>query len=251
MKEYSWKNKKYSFISCVFFVILWQCIAVIINNDIYLPRVEQIIESMNKIIKGKDFLKIVLSSFSRTGCSYIAALISAMILGVLSAVYPFFEYMLKPLNSIIRTIPTLVLIVLALVWFNKDMAPFIVGFAVVFPIIYEGIRNSIINYDRKIMDMTEIYEVSTRDKITKIYFPLVKFYIINIFVSTFSLTFKVVIAGEVHGQPKYGIGSEVQLEKVNFNTPGIFAWIIIIMIISFVFVLINKYLNKKAYRWSK
>ncbi|MDO5517481.1 MAG: ABC transporter permease subunit, partial [Clostridium sp.] len=227
------------------------CIAVIMNNDIYLPRVEQIIEAIGIIISGRDFFAVVLSSFARTGCSYIAALISAMILGVLSVVYPFFEYMLKPLNSIIRTIPTLVLIVLALVWFNKDMAPFIVGFAVVFPIIYEGIRNSIMNYDKRIMDMTEIYEVSKKDKMTKIYFPLVKFYIMNIFVSTFSLTFKVVIAGEVHGQPKYGIGSQVQLEKVNFNTPGIFAWIIIIMVISFIFELINRYLNKRTYRWSR
>lgn len=248
MKEYSWKNKIYLIISYICFVILWQFIAKMINNDIYLPRIEQIVDAGRNIIKGRDFFITIMSSFARTGLSYLIALISATILGVLSVTCPFFEYMLKPLNSIIRTIPTLVLIVLALVWFNKDMAPFIVGFAVVFPIIYEGIRNSIIKFDNKIMDMTEIYEVSRKDKITKIYFPLVKFYIMNIFVSTFSLTFKVVIAGEVHGQPKYGIGSQVQLEKVNFNTPGIFAWILIIMLISFIFELINKYLVRKACR---
>ena len=209
MKEYSWKNKIYLIISYICFVILWQFIAVMINNDIYLPRIEQIVDAGRNIIKGKDFFITIMSSFARTGLSYLIALISATILGVLSVTCPFFEYMLKPLNSIIRTIPTLVLIVLALVWFDKDMAPFIVGFAVVFPIIYEGIRNSIIKFDNKIMDMTEIYEVSRKDKITKIYFPLVKFYIMNIFVSTFSLTFKVVIAGEVHGQPKYGIALSV------------------------------------------
>lgn len=46
----------------------------------------------------------------------------------------------------------------------------------------------------------------------------------GILISTFSLAFKVVIAGEVHGQPKYGIGAAVQIEKVNFNTVKIFAW---------------------------
>lgn len=251
MKEYSWKNKKYTLISYLLFIVLWQCAAVIINNDIYLPRVEQVIEAIGKIISGKDFYKTVLSSFCRTGFSYCAALIFAMILGVLSVMYPFFEYMLRPINSIIRSIPTLVLIVLALVWFDKDMTPFIVGFVVVFPIIYEGIKNAVRNYDSSIMDMTQIYEVSMKDKIMKIYFPLIKFYIMSIFVSTFSLAFKVVIAGEVHGQPKYGIGSQVQLEKINFNTPGIFAWIIMVMAISFVFEFINKYLNKRVYRWSE
>jgi NitT/TauT family transport system permease protein len=73
----------------------------------------------------------------------------------------------------------------------------------------------------------------------------------SIFVSTFSLTFKVVITGEVYGQPKFGIGSQIQLEKVNFNVSGIFAWIVIIVFISIVLEVINKLLNKKIYRWNK
>lgn len=246
MKEYSWKNKIYLSISCICFFVLWQCVAVVLNNDIYLPRIDQVINAIYNIVNESNFIRTVLSSFFRTSLSYIMALILAIFLGVLSIMCPFFEYMLKPLNSIIRTIPTLVLIVLALVWFDKDMAPFVVGFAVVFPIIFEGIRNSIVKFDKKIMDMTEIYEVGKMDKIIKIYLPLIKCYMMNIFISTFSLTFKVVIAGEVHGQPKYGIGSQVQLEKVNFNTSGIFAWIIIIMIISVIFELINKLINKKV-----
>ena len=251
MKECSWRNKTYLLISCICFLTLWQFTAVILNNDIYLPRIEQVIAAIENITNNKDFVLIILSSFLRASLSYIIALILAVILGVLSVVCPFFQYMIKPLNSIIRTIPTLVLVVLTLVWFDKDMAPFIVGFAVVFPIIFECIRNTIINFDGKIIDMVEIYEVSTKDKITKIYLPLIGYYIANIFVSTFALTFKVVIAGEVHGQPKYGIGSQVQLEKVNFNTPGIFAWIMIIMLISFIFVLINKILIRKVCRWTK
>ena len=71
----------------------------------------------------------------------------------------------------------------------------------------------------------------------------------GILISTFSLAFKVVIAGEVHGQPKYGIGAAVQIEKVNFNTVKIFAWIVIIALISILFEYINKKLLKRVYRW--
>ena len=70
----------------------------------------------------------------------------------------------------------------------------------------------------------------------------------GILISTFSLAFKVVIAGEVHGQPKYGIGAAVQIEKVNFNTVKIFAWIVIIALISILFEYINKKLLKRVYR---
>jgi len=251
MMKYSWKSKLYTFISCLFFIGLWQLIAVITNNDIYIPRIQQVIEAIKIIFMEQDFLKVILSSFYRTILSYILALVFSMILGVLGAVYPFFQYLIQPINSFAKTIPTMVLVVLLLVWFDKDITPFAVGFAIIFPILYEGVRNGLMQIDKKIIDMTKIYEVSLKDKIKKIYFPVMKFYFMSIFVSTLSLTFKVVITGEVYGQPKFGIGSQIQLEKVNFNVAGIFAWIVIIVFISLFLEIINKLLKKRIYRWTK
>ena len=251
MMRYSWKSKLYTLISCLFFIGLWQLVAVITNNDIYIPRIQQVIEAIKIIFMEPDFLKVILSSFYRTIFSYILALVFSMILGVLGAVYPFFQYLIQPINSFAKTIPTMVLVVLLLVWFDKDITPFAVGFAIIFPILYEGVRNGLMQIDKKIIDMTKIYEVSIKDKIKKIYFPVMKFYFMSIFVSTLSLTFKVVITGEVYGQPKFGIGSQIQLEKVNFNVSGIFAWIVIIVFISLFLEIINKLLKKRIYRWSK
>lgn len=251
MMEYSWKSKIYTLISCVFFAAVWQSAAVLINNEIYIPKIQQVLVGISSIFKDESFLQNIFSSFNRTMVSYTLALVVAIILGVLGAVYPFFQYLMQPLNAFGKTIPTLVLVVLSLVWFDKDKTPYVVGFAIVFPILYEGIRNSILQIDRKIIDMTKIYEINLIDKVINIYLPVVKFYFMSIFVSTISLTFKVVIAGEVHGQPKFGIGSQIQLEKVNFNTSGIFAWIVIIVLISLILEFINSLLKEKIYRWSK
>ncbi|NSA00701.1 hypothetical protein FHU26_001135 [Clostridium beijerinckii] len=35
MMKYSWKSRLYTLLSCIFFIVIWQLIAVIINNDIY------------------------------------------------------------------------------------------------------------------------------------------------------------------------------------------------------------------------
>ena len=143
----------------------------------------------------------------------------------------------------------MVLVVLALVWFDKDKAPFVVGFAIVFPILYEGVMSALNNVDKNIMEMCKIYNVSTKEKIKKIYYPAIKFYTTGIFVSTFSLAFKVVVAGEVHGQPKYGVGAAIQLEKMNFNITAIFAWIILIALMSIVLDKVNKIILKRSNRW--
>lgn len=251
MKESTWKSKFEILIGGFILLLVWQAIAVKVNNDIYLPKLQEVLTSLFQIVKEKDFLLIVFSSFYRTIISFGVALVFAIIMGVLSSLYPLINNLLKPLNSIGKTIPTLVLVVLALIWVDKDNAPFIVGIAIVFPILYDGILNTLTKNDKKLEEMMKIYEVPTLEKVKKVYVPNIIFYILKILVPTISLAFKVVIAGEVHGQPKYGIGASVQIAKMNFDTPTIFAWIVIIAIISLLFELVNKILTKKYYRWQK
>lgn len=251
MKESTWKNKLEIILGVFVSLVIWQMIAIKINNDIYLPKLQEVYTSLLKIIREKDFLLTVFWSFYRTIISFGVALIIAIIIGVLSSMYPFLNNLLKPLNSIGKTIPTLVLVVLALIWFDKNNAPFVVGIAIVFPILYDGIVNTLTKNDKNLEEMMVIYEVPIRERIKKVYIPNIIFYILRIFVPTISLAFKVVIAGEVHGQPKYGIGAAVQLEKINFNTPGIFAWIIIIAIISLLFEFLNRILTGRYYRWQR
>lgn len=249
MKEYLWKNKKQEIFSVIILLFIWESVAIKVNNDIYIPRIEAVFNSMISIIREQNFELNFLSSIYRTVVSFLCAYILAVILGVLSLKYPIFKNFFKPINAIGKTIPTMVLVVLSLVWFDKDKAPFVVGFAIVFPILYEGVISSVNSVNKELMEMCKIYNVSEIDKIRKIYFPVIKFYTTGILVSTFSLAFKVVVAGEVHGQPKYGIGSAIQLEKMNFNITGIFAWIIIIALMSIVLDIINKLILKKTNRW--
>ena len=249
MKKYLWKDKKYEIISVFVLLIIWEAAAIKINNEIYIPRIEEVLKSILTIIQGQNFKWNLLSSIYRTVISFMSAYILAVVLGVLSLMYPLFKSFFKPINSVGKTIPTMVLVVLALVWFDKDKAPFVVGFAIVFPILYEGVMSALNNVDKNIMEMCKIYNVSTKEKIKKIYYPAIKFYTTGIFVSTFSLAFKVVVAGEVHGQPKYGVGAAIQLEKMNFNITAIFAWIILIALMSIVLDKVNKIILKRSNRW--
>ncbi|MDU2663168.1 MAG: ABC transporter permease, partial [Clostridioides difficile] len=59
------------------------------------------------------------------------------------------------------------------------------------------------------------------------------------------------IAGEVYSQPTYGIGTMIQTEKINFNTSGIFAWIIIVLLISAILQIAQKFLARRAFLWKR
>ena len=245
------KNKIQVAISCIILLFLWQIIALKINNDIYLPTLGQVFISIKEIILEERFILDVFSTISRCILSFAIALVTAFILGIISYSFNIFKNFLTPITSLARSIPNMVLIVLTLIWFNKESAPYIVVFIMVFPVLYDAVLGSMKNIDKGILEMSNLYKISKKDKIFKIYLPAIKFSLLSILSSTISLGFKIVIAGEVYGQPVYGIGAMIQSEKVNFNTTAIFAWIIIIVIISSLLNLIEKILLRRAFVWRR
>lgn len=258
MKEFSTKENKVCFrdkievmMSCVMLLFLWQIIALKINNDIYLPTITQVLISMKEIVLSDRFYLDIIFSMSRCILSFISAILIALILSTLSYISRFIRNLLKPITVITKSIPTMIVIVLVLIWFDKNSSPFIIGFIIVFPILYDSILDSILNIDKGILEMANLYNIGLRNKALKIYLPSIKFRIISIIGSTFSLALKVIIAGEVYGQPKYGMGTQIQLEKINFNTSGIFAWIIIIIIISFVLENFQKPSLRRSLVWKR
>ena len=251
IKIFQDKNQVQVVLSCAILLFLWEIIALKINNDIYLPTLQQVFLSMKEIVLEDRFILDVVSTISRCILSFFIALVVALILGIISNNLNIFKNFLTPITSLARSIPNMVLIVLTLIWFNKESAPYIVVFIMVFPVLYDAILGSMKSIDKGILEMAELYKISRKDKILNIYLPSIKFSLVSILSSTISLGFKIVIAGEVYGQPLYGIGAMIQSEKVNFNTTGIFAWIIIIVIISSILNLIEKFLLRRVFVWKR
>lgn len=238
-------------LSCTILLFLWECIALFINNEIYIPTLGQVFKSLNNLILETGFFINIFMTIKRTIVSILIALFIAMLIGVSGYISRVIRNFFRPINMIIQSVPMMILVVLALIWFDKDNAPYIVGVLVVFPILYENILGALSSIDKTLLEMSNVYKLDLKDKIIKIYLPSIKFRLATIIVSTMSLGLKVVIAGEVYGQPDYGIGSMIQLEKVNFNTPGIFAWLIIVIIISGALEILQKLILRRTFIWKR
>lgn len=234
MKTSSMKDKKIIFISLLIIVVVWILLSNKINNSIYLPKISEIIDEISNIVKEKDFLLNISNSLLRGFISFFISLIIATVLGILSGFNKFAYNFLYPINSILKSIPTIAFILIALIWLNKNYAPYLIGIIISFPIIYETTINSILNENIELNEMVEAFKISFFDKLLNIHIQPIIISISSIATSTYSLVFKVVIAGEVYGQPLYGIGTAIQGEKINFNTAGIFAWIIIVAILCYI-----------------
>lgn len=249
MKEYTWKNKVYITFSIILILIFWSIVSKCINNEIIVPSINSTIKSLKEIVKNENFLLIVSATMFRCIESFGVSLAAAIIFGIAASFSKIIYNFMLPISSLLKAVPTMGIVVLALIWLSSENAPILIGFIVVFPIFYESVLSGITGVDNKLIEMAHLFKVSKFKIVKEIYIPCILMSLNNVINSAFGLNFKVVIAGEVLGQPKYSIGSNLQLEKMYLNTPGVFAWIIIIVLITLCFDLITRLLHKKTYKW--
>lgn len=232
MRKYISKNRILSILSRIVIIGLWTFISKIIDNEVIFPTIKSIIISLIGIVKDPKFISIIGYSLIRGLIGFFISLILAIIMGILSSIFRVVFHLMNPIIKFLSFVPTMAIIILALIWLNNETVPMFVGFIMVFPILYETVLKSILNVDRNIMEMAQTYHVDKIIIIKDIYLPSIFNNISQIFVSTLGLNLKMVIAGEVLAQPKYGIGSSLQLQKIYLNTSGVFAWIIIILVMA-------------------
>ena len=85
-------------LSCVILLFLWQIIALLIKNDIYLPTVGNTLQSLTDIISQERFYLDVFFSIGRSLSSFLISLLLAIIMGVLACINRVVRNFFKPLN---------------------------------------------------------------------------------------------------------------------------------------------------------
>lgn len=233
-----------SLISKVSIFVIWILLSRIINNEVIVPSIKSTIISFIEIVKGPNFLNIIKHTLFRTLAGFLISLFLSLVTGILSSISKSVYSLMIPILKCLNGIPTIAIIVLALIWLNHEFVPMFVGFIMIFPVLYETIINSILNVNQDIIQMAYLYKVNKLSILKNIYVPNIIHNLSAIFNSILGINLKMIIAGEVLAQPEYGIGSSLQLQRIYLNTSGVFAWIIIILIISEGFSYMGKGLKK-------
>lgn len=248
MKDYTWKNNKYILVSIILIIFTWGILGEN-YDDVIIPSISSTLKALNEIIGNGDFLMILFSSLKRFLTAFIITMISSIVMSILSKSNNFIYNFMIPIVALLKSVPTMGIIIIALIWLNNDKAPILIGFIIVFPILYEGFVGALKSIDKKLIEMANLYKVSKKNIIKDIYVPSMIYGIAPLMPSAMGLMLKVIIAGEVLGQPAYSIGGSMNLEKIYLNTPGVFAWIIIVMIITSIFDLMVKISVRRSMKW--
>jgi NitT/TauT family transport system permease protein len=156
-----------------------------------------------------------------------------------------FYDVLNLLFSIINSLPSLIIIILVIIWSDIKFVPLAVSITIVVPIFYNNILSGIDSISKDIADICKVYKISNFNVIKKVYIPGLFFYITPTLGTLISINLKIILASEILSQKSNTIGGEIFINKMYLNTSNIFAWTIIVFLINIGISKIIKIINIK------
>ena len=233
-------------IIAVIWLGIWQTLSAIVGLSVLLPSPIDTLKELFVLIKLSDFWLSVLLSVTRILAGFITGVIFGVLVGSVSVFSDFLGSFLAPAVSIIKATPVASFIILALVWFETGNVPSFATSLLVFPFIYSNVRTGIKETDKKLIEMADAFGVSGIKKLTKIYIPAVKPFFISATTTAMGLAWKAGIAAEVICNPKMSIGSGIYDSKIYLETPRMFAWTAVVVILSIILEKIMVYILKRG-----
>lgn len=231
----------------IFWLILWQVASFMIQNSIVFVGPLDMIQSLWHQIPTEDFWRTIAYSFGKISLGYLSAFILGILLGSAGYRLPILRELLEPIILLIKSIPVASFVILALIWIGSKHLSVFISFLVVLPMIYVNTIAGLQSTDKNLLEMAQVFQVSTFKKIRYIYVPALMPYLITGCKISLGMSWKSGIAAEVIGVPSHSIGEKLYMAKIYLSTADLFAWTFVVIIISALFEqLFLLFLNKLA-----
>lgn len=229
-------------------MLVWLFLALVIQNEIRLPSPIDVFKRMILLLQSKRFMAAVLATLSRSLSGLLVAFIMAVVIGIMAGLNQPVEEMFQPFYLVMKSIPNISYILIALIWVGREASVQLIGFMILFPMFYANVTKGIHAIDKDLQDVIALYPEKKATMIFKVYLPLISSYLIAALSNGLGLTFKVGIMAEIIGSLSVGIGREFQVCWLNVDMTGIFAWtlwvIILLAFIEYIIKVLEKQIKK-------
>ena len=135
----------------------------------------------------------------------------------------------------IKSIPVASFIIICLIWMSSSRLSIFISFLMVLPIVYTNVLQSIRSADRQLLEAVSIFRLSWPKRALYLWLPQLKPYLLSACTVSLGISWKAGIAAEIIGIPAGSIGRMFYDAKVYFNTVDLFAWTVIVVVISVLF----------------
>lgn len=219
----------------ILWILIWQGAGLLIHNSILFATPAQTAKALWESASNVSFWRTVGMTLLRIGCGFLLGLAAGVILAALSKACPLLEEFLSPVIGLLKTVPVVCFVVLFLIWWGSSFLSIAISFLMVFAILYFSTLEGLKAVSRDMLEMAEVFRLPWRTRLFMIYRPALKPFLSGSMKTALGVAWKSGVAAEIIGLPSWSIGEKLYLSKISIDTAGIFAWTLVVCVLSYLF----------------
>ena len=225
--------------SIVVLLLLWWIASQLMRDPDVLPGPAAIghtigMDLATEGLEGTSAFFHIGITLARILIAFSASMLAGIGIGLAMGLSRIAERALLAVIPLMLTMPTILMVFLAVMWFGFSEAGGLVAvMAVVTPYVAVNIFEGTKALDKSLIEMAVTFRARKALRIRKVYLPQLMPYIFSSFRYAFGVTWKIVALAETFGL-KYGIGYMFFFWFEQFNMTQVLSWIIIFVVLMLV-----------------
>lgn len=213
---------------------LWYLISLTLGNTILLPRPDQVLARLADLVPDPNFWQTVANSFVRMAIGLVLGVMTGLSLGITAFVSKLSRMIVQPMMTAIKATPIASVTILLLVWMRSANLSILLVALVVSPLIYEAVISGLAASDPSMIEVFQVFRTPRVNQWRLLYFPQIKAYLEPALSYALGFAWKAGVSGEILAQPTQTIGEEMYYAKLYLDMPSLFAYTLVVVLISLI-----------------
>lgn len=213
----------WTLLSFSFLILLWIVFAQVVGNAYLLPSFSQTIKACFRLFWESAFWRGYFATLLRAILSFLVSFIFAGGFCVTACLRPSFGKFIAPIFSLIRSLPTMAVLLMIILWTNANFAPIVVSCLVLLPMLYSATLGAVTSVDEKLLEMSRVYGVTKKRMVKSLYLPSVFPALSRESLSALTFSLKLIVSAEILSNTFQSLGGQMQTASLYAQTPTVFA----------------------------
>ena len=217
-----------------FWVAVWFIIAKAVDLDLIIPSPLSVVKALWQLVRTVSFWISTATSLMRVIVGILISFAIGSVIAYLCWRSKTINTLLSPILSIIKATPVASFIIIAWIWFDTAQLPIFIASLIVIPIITANLTQGFSSIDKDLVEVANVYQLPFSKKLLRLYIPSVAPFFLAACRASLGMAWKASVAAELIVLSKNSIGREMYNSKLMLETSHVFAWTIVVIILSII-----------------
>lgn len=248
-------DKKFNIVYSLFAVIVmwavWLIVGAAVGNEYLIAPFAESMGEFFRLFAKAFFWKAFSHTLLRTVIAFAISFAIALACACVAVLFKPFAAFMRPIVALLRSLPTMAVLLLILTWMTPRTAPVAVAMLVLLPMIYSQLYENIIGVDGELVQMARVYKLTRLQRLKCVYLPHIMPSTVEDIGINLSFNLKIVISAEVMAATYTAIGGMMNEAQIYINLPRLAALTLVAVVFGIAVELLFRALSRALFKWNR